>query len=493
MMKNRIALKLLVFFSLSLLVFVLVSSLMFRSLFTSSIKDAKRDEMLSRAASLSKLLTQALDGTTQGGMQGMQGGQGGSYMNFVRVITQSEPNIWVLDENLEFLSSGRMMGRTLEFGELPPDAEKLVRDVFRGETSFSEGFSDLAGVPALTVGAPIYQGERVVGALLLNDAVSGIQKAVSSGQSVLLYSAAAALLLSILLSVVFSYSFTRPISRMKATAGRLSEGDYQAKTGLVQKDEIGELARSIDVLSDRLREAREASQRQEQQRNDFLANISHELRTPVTVLRGSLEALNDGVVSEPGMVRDYYQQMLRETQGLQRLVNDLMELARLQNTDFPIQSAPLSLQDVLLDALRGAERLAQGKDIRILRDIPQASVPLMGDYARLKQMLLIALDNAVKFSPPQSALHVQMDANVISIRDEGPGIAQEDLPHIFDRFYKSRSGENRQGSGLGLAIARQIAQRHGMRIAVDSKEGRGTVVSFHFVPASPADHTPQDA
>ncbi len=490
MMKNRIALKLLAFFSLSLLVFILVSSLMFRSLFTSSIKDAKRDEMLSRAASLSDLLTQAMNGTNQGGMQGS--GQGGSYMNFIRVITQSEPNIWVLDEDLEFLSSGRMMGRTLEYGELPPEAEKLVRDVFRGETSFSEGFSDLAGVPTLTVGAPIYQGERVVGALLLNDAVSGIEKAIASGQRILLYSAAAAMLLSILLSVIFSYSFTRPIYRMKATAGRLSEGDYNAKTGLTQNDEIGELASSIDTLSDRLREAREAGQRQEQQRNDFLANVSHELRTPVTVLRGSLEALFDGVVTEPGMIRDYYRQMLKETQGLQRLVNDLMELARLQNADFPIQSAPLSLQDVLLDALRGAERLAQGKGIRILRDIPQASVPFTGDYERLKQMLLIALDNAVKFSPPQSALHVQMETNTISIRDEGPGIAQEDLPHIFDRFYKSRSEENRQGSGLGLAIARQIAQRHGMRIAVDSREGQGTTVSFSWQLTNPADSAPRE-
>jgi len=365
-----------------------------------------------------------------------------------------------------------------------------VRDVFRGETSFSEGFSDLAGAPTLTVGAPIYEGKQVVGALLLNDAVSGIQDAVASGQRVLLFSAAAALLLSILLSVLFSYSFTRPISRMKATAGRLSEGDYSAKTGLNRKDEFGDLAASIDVLSDRLQAAREAGRRQEQQRNDFLANVSHELRTPVTVLRGSLEALSDGVVTEPGMVRDYYRQMLRETQGLQRLVNDLMELARLQNADFPIQSAPLSLQDVLLDALRGAERLAQGKDIHIQRDIIQTSVPFTGDYERLKQMLLIVLDNAVKFSPPQSALHVRMDRDLISIRDEGPGIPQEDLPNVFDRFYKSRGGENRQGSGLGLAIARQIAQRHGMQIELESREGQGTTVSFTWQQADQAGSTP---
>ncbi|NCB36188.1 MAG: sensor histidine kinase, partial [Clostridia bacterium] len=339
-------------------------------------------------------------------------------------------------------------------------------------------FSELAGVPTLTVGTPVMQDGKVVGALLLNDAVSGIEDAIRKGQSILFYSAAAALLFSIALSMILSYTFTRPINRMKQTARQLSEGDYQAKTGLSQKDEIGDLARSIDALSSRLRKAREDRERQEQLRRDFLANVSHELRTPVTVLRGSLEALSDGVVSEPSMVTEYHRQMLKETKGLQRLVDDLMDLARLQNTDFPIENAPLVMQEVLADALRAADRLAQGKGIRVVRDIPEEPVSFTGDYARLKQMLLIALDNAVKFSPPGSALHAVMDDRSITIRDEGCGIPAAELPYVFDRFYKSRSEENRQGSGLGLAIAKGIADRHGIRVAVESGEGEGTTVRF---------------
>lgn len=476
MIKNRIALKLLVFFAAALLFFALVSSLTFRQLFTESIKESKRAEMLDRASYLSRMLSQALEGTRSGGAMG--GGQGGGYTGFVRLLTQAEPNLWVLDENLEFLSSGRMMGMMLEYKDLPADAEQLVRDVFRGGTSFSEGFSELAGVPTLTVGTPVMQDGKVVGALLLNDAVSGIEDAIRKGQSILFYSAAAALLFSIALSMILSYTFTRPINRMKQTAQQLSEGDYEAKTGLKHKDEIGDLARSIDALSSRLRQAREDRERQEQLRRDFLANVSHELRTPVTVLRGSLEALSDGVVSEPSMVTEYHRQMLKETKGLQRLVDDLMDLARLQNTDFPIESAPLVMQEVLADALRAADRLAQGKDIRVVRDIPEEPVAFTGDYARLKQMLLIALDNAVKFSPPGSALHAVMDDRSITIRDEGRGIPAAQLPYVFDRFYKSRSEENRQGSGLGLAIAKGIADRHGMRVAVESGEGEGTTVRF---------------
>ncbi|MHC1786482.1 MAG: sensor histidine kinase [Christensenellales bacterium] len=479
-MKSRIALKLLAFFAASLLLFALVSGLMFRSLFTDSIKESKRSEMLSRAGALSETLGEALDQARSGGMR--QGGMGAVYGNFVRLLTRAEPNLWVLDEDLAFLSAGRMMGQALTYDTLPEEAERLVRAVFLGRTAFSEGFSELAGAPTLTVGAPIFQDGAVVGALLLNDAVSGMDQAIAKGQSILLYSAAAALLLSFLLAGLLSYSFTRPINRMKNAAQRLSDGDYEAKTGVSQRDEIGQLALSLDGLSGRLREARDAGQRQEQQRKDFLANVSHELRTPVTVLRGSLEALCDGVVTQPDMVREYHQQMLKETAGLQRLVNDLMELARLQNDDFPIQRAPLLLQDVLDDALRSARHLAGGKGIQIKAEVSQTPAAFQGDYARLKQMLLIVLDNAVKFSPEKGSIHATMENGRLTIRDEGPGIPAEDLPYLFDRFHKSRPEGDHQGSGLGLTIARQIAQRHGMDLAIESRVGVGTAVTFRWHP-----------
>jgi len=199
----------------------------------------------------------------------------------------------------------------------------------------------------------------------------------------------------------------------------------------------------------------------------------------VTVLRGSLEALCDGVVARPEQVDEYHRQMLGETLALQRLVNDLMDLSRLQNADFPIERAPLSLNEVLGDALRGAGQLAREKKIRLARVFPDEAVELNGDYGRLRQMFLIILDNAVKFSPEGSAVTVTLTQNAVSIRDEGRGIAPEELPLIFDRFHKARTEDNRQGSGLGLAIARQIAQRHGMRVTVQSELDRGT--EFRFV------------
>ncbi len=478
-MRNKIALRLMLYFAVALAVFALVSGTLFQTLFTRYTVETKKEAMLARATSLAQTLSDVL---AENGSGRMSGAQGSGYGNYVRLLSLMETDVWVLDENLSFLTVGHTMGgtmnATLTYDDLPADAEKLVDEVFAGQTPFSEGFSDLLGAPTLTVGAPIYQNGTVAGALLLHDAVSGIQAAATQGVRLLLYSGAGALLVAAVLAVLLAYSFARPLNRMKAAATKLTAGDYTAHTGVARNDEIGKLAQAMDGLSTRLLDAQEAAKRLEQQRKDFFTSVSHELRTPVTVLRGSLEALTDGVVTDPVQISEYHRRMLSETLGLQRLVNDLLDLSRLQNVDFPIESAPLSVNDVLGDALNAAHQLARAKKIRLVREFPNEAVRLTGDYGRLRQMFLIMLDNAVKFSPEGSAVTVTLTPDSAIIRDEGIGIAPEELPLIFERFHKARLEENRQGSGMGLAIAWQIAQRHHIRIDVSSELNRGTEFRF---------------
>jgi signal transduction histidine kinase len=302
------------------------------------------------------------------------------------------------------------------------------------------------------------------------------------GIGILAVSVISALILSVLLSIFLAFTFANPLNKMRISALLLAEGDYTVRTGVRQKDEIGELAGAIDVLSERLLTAKRESDKLDKLRRDFVANISHELKTPVTVIRGSLEALCDEVVTEPRQVKSYHRQMLIETLFLQRLINDLLDLSKLQNADFKIDKQELNLCDILNDAIRSAGHLAQEKGIEIRHEFDTPSLTVTGDYGRLRQMFLIVLDNAVKFSPSGSEINVSLKKDVVSIADHGSGIAEEDLPHIFDRFYKVKTEGNKSGSGLGLAIAKQIADRHNIRISAASRLGVGTEFRFHLKP-----------
>lgn len=477
-MRNKLTLRLLTYFGAALLTFALISGALFQALFTRHTVDAKRADMLQRATSLAQTLSDALSGgeTTGRGMGGQ--GMGSGYGAFVRALGLLDSNAWVVDENLDFLTAGHFMGSPLTYADLPADAGALVRQVFEGQTPFSEGFSAVLGTPTLTVGAPIMDNGKVAGALLLHDSVAGVDAASEAGFRILLLSGAAALVIAIFLSVLLSYAFARPLEKMNATVLRLADGDYAARTAITRPEPFDRLARALDALGQRLGDAKQAEAMQEQLRNDFLANVSHELRTPVTVLRGSLEALCDGVVQTPEQEDAYHRQMLSETRTLQRLVNDLMELARLQNADFPMQKSMLSLAEPLTDAVRSASQMAQGKNIRIHTTLASEPIPFSGDYGRLRQMFLTVLDNAVKYSPEDTVVTVMLAPGEVSVRDQGPGIPPEELPMLFDRFRRARDAQPREGSGLGLAIARQIAQRHGMSISVESEPGQGSLFRF---------------
>ena len=237
----------------------------------------------------------------------------------------------------------------------------------------------------------------------------------------------------------------------------------------------------MDFLADKLAENEIERKNIEQMRLDFFANVSHELRTPVTVVRGYTESLVDGIVTDEERRQQHYARMLSECQNMERLVGDLLLLSKMQNPDFLIEKEPVTLQQVFRDLQRTASALAEKKQIEIVVTQPEEPCLMMGDYGRLRQMFLVILDNAVKFSKENSKVYITLECDReirVSIRDEGVGISEEELPNIFDKFYKSKLRQNAKGSGLGLAIAREICLKHDGIIKVDSEVGEGT--TFHF-------------
>lgn len=487
-MRSRIARKLMLCFAAALFLFSVVIGVLFIILFRAQTITEHKNNLELRAVSIAGALSDYLGSESTGfGKATAGGGKGagfGAYLRFIDEIAMSD--FWIVDEELNLIVQRQMPGVSYHYTDLPQDAEQVVKEVFSGKTTFSESFGSLLNAATLTVGTPIEVGGRIVGAVLLHSPVEGIDDATMRGVGIMAVSILAAVALSAILSGFFALAFTKPLNQMKNSALLLAEGDYTAKTKVRQKDEIGELAGAIDILSERLLVAKRESDRLDKLRREFVANISHELRTPVTVIRGSLEALCDEVVTDPEQILSYHRQMLGESLFLQRLIDDLLDLSRLQNVDFKMDRQPVNLCDVTSDAVRSAGHLAREKGIVIRQESDTQGLTVMGDYGRLRQMLLIVLDNAVKFSPADSEIALSLNRGVISICDQGSGIAEEDLPHIFDRFYKIQSEENKSGSGLGLAIAKQIADRHQIKITAANLPSGGVKFEFRFSSDNPA-------
>ena len=180
-------------------------------------------------------------------------------------------------------------------------------------------------------------------------------------------------------------------------------------------------------------------------------------------------------------IRAYCRQMITESRWLQRLIMDLLELSRLQSPDYSLSIASVDLSELLGDVAMSASALCERKGVIFSCEEPKASFTLQGDYTRLRQMLLAVTDNAVKFTPPGRAIRMELaeDKPQIIIADQGAGIPQDEVAHIFDRFRHTRDA-SRESTGLGLAIVQEIARRHNITITVQSEEDKGTTFTFTF-------------
>jgi signal transduction histidine kinase len=355
------------------------------------------------------------------------------------------------------------------FNDMPVKREKYYDQIDERET--------------IAVAYPIKVNNEVVGAVIVKQPFEGQPEIVSNSLSLIVISSVVALGISFIIIIIFATELSLPISRMRMTALELAASNYKIKTGINRNDEIGDLAKTVDILSEKLLENDIERKKLDQMRLDFFANVSHELRTPITVIRAYTETLADGVVKDVDKVEQYYNRMLSECKSMERLVGDLLTLSKMQNPDFVIEKEPVNIGQIFDDIIRSAGAIAEKKSISIevIKDSPVSMI--LGDYDRLRQMFMVILDNAIKFSEENKTVHIKLtksDKIKVSIRDEGIGIEPSDIENIFEKFYKSNLRHNASGTGLGLAIAKQIALRHDGSIEVNSTPGIGTEFVFTF-------------
>ena len=306
-------------------------------------------------------------------------------------------------------------------------------------------------------------------------------------------------------------SLTRPIKLLTEGTEAIGRGELDHRISYDSRDELGTLAHSFNEMAARreeqralLLEARDNLEWQVAKRTDelaaanirlteldrlrvqFLADISHELRTPLTALRGEAEiTLRHGPKPE-AIYRDALGRIVAQTLEMGRLVDDLLFLARSETDAVRFDVKRTALEGLIVDAVREGEVLAQSKGITLEAMYPSEPVWIEVDPQRLRQALMILLDNAIKYSPPGRSVRVRLAATnghgEITVRDQGAGIAAEDLPHVFERFYRGQSSNisSRPGSGLGLAIAKWLVEKHAGEIALTSEAGCFTEVRIRI-------------
>ena len=406
-------------------------------------------------------------------------------MRMIEDIAMGE--VWIVDAKTGNIVQGRNeKGQPLSYLKLPPNAEETIKKAISGEATTTENFNDYLNENSITVAVPIKNGQTIEGVVLLHSPVKYMSSALKSGIYTLIFSILAALILASISAVWLSISFTKPLNKIRDTTAELAKGNYEVTTQVKQSDEIGELAKSIDKLALQLDKSSKESERFEKMRQNFIANISHELRTPITVIRGSIEAICDGIISDPKQLKDYNEQILSDSIHLQRLVNDLIDLTKLQNTDFSIDKSTINLFEIINDAVRSMKQISTKKGVKINfsaeNAIEEDRYLFVGDYQRIRQMIIIVLDNAIKFSNENQKVDILLKKEnkkyELKICDSGRGIDPENIGEIFNRYHKSNTEENKNGMGLGLAIAKEIALRHNIEIFVKSVPNIKTVFTF---------------
>ena len=255
---------------------------------------------------------------------------------------------------------------------------------------------------------------------------------------------------------------------------------------MLGRDEVAMLAKSFNRMAEQLQAMDQKQRELENMRRDLIAWVSHDLQTPLTSMRAILEALSDGVVDEPEMVNRYLNTAQRDVRSLSALIDDLFQMAQLDAGGFPLSRAQASLSDLVSDTLESFSELAYRDSITLEGKVEPNVDPVFMDTQAIGRVLNNLISNALRHTSAGGKIHVSARRMVegveLTVSDTGEGIRAEDIPHIFESFYRGEKSRNRGtgGSGLGLAITRGILRAHGGDIRVESEPGKGTRFIFHI-------------
>lgn len=329
---------------------------------------------------------------------------------------------------------------------------------------------------ALTVGYPITLRGKLVGGIFMCKSISVMKEAAKDINNVVMGLTVPAVLLSFLLIYFFTKNLVKPLTEMNEAAKIIADGNFERRIEYYANDEIGQLAESFNDMAKSLEES-------EKNRREFIANISHDLRSPLTSIQGFIGAIADGTIP-PEKEKKYFNIILEETGRLSKLANDMVDLSRAEAGATVIEKCIFDINDLIRDSLDSMEHRFRQKNIKASVVFADEVTEVNADPNKIQRVMQNLLDNAVKFTSEGGDITVETsiknDKVYVSVKDTGIGIKNEEKKKVFERFFKADSsrGLDKTGVGLGLSIVKEFVKAHGETIEVNSEEGKGTEFVF---------------
>ncbi|MDO4530692.1 MAG: HAMP domain-containing sensor histidine kinase [Bacillota bacterium] len=388
-----------------------------------------------------------------------------SYMEAGIVLMNREGTVMLTSPGFDDV----LIGKTMVYDDL---AEGVLRgEIVTHEMKRGEVFD----TPMLVVGYPVSEG--YLAGIFMCHPLPEIQASLMKMYQMSVLNLLFFSMIGIGISFLTAKYVALPLVVMNRAAKVIANGDFEQRVKIRSNDEVGELAASFNHMAESL-------QAHERVQKDFIANISHDLRSPLTSMQGFLTAMLDGTIP-PEKQEKYLRIVLEETQRLSRMTQGIVELSRAQSSAILLEETDFDINDLIRSNIEMLEPQLKEKQAMIRGIYASEKTMVHGDRDKISRVLQNLLGNAAKFSPVGGVIEVEttlLDKKkvLISVKDEGPGISQEDQKYIFDRFFKSDTtrNEDKIGSGIGLAIAKEFILAHGENITVKSELGKGTTFAF---------------
>jgi signal transduction histidine kinase len=584
--KKNITFKLTLGFLTIVLVSTLLIGIIALNIFKSDIYEVKKNNMYKHATAISETIKPYFDNSLNNE----------EFVKIVHLINNIDnAKIWILNKDKSIVTASNTDNdiKYINDSEIKDLYDDINSRVLNGEEVYDEGYNPYYNEEMMIIAVPIKDNNKIMGAVIINSGISDLSNSMDKFFISLLLAVLGETVLVGILGYYFSRNISRPIREINSSALELARGHYGIKTNIYQRDEIGELSNSFDLLSlklkytiDKLFEEKnklsniitsmsdgilaldkssqiinineaatnllsykrvednaevikilsgldiirefnsvissnekkaiikehegkilefsiasiknnsndiiggviliqDVSEKEklEQMREDFISNVSHEFRTPLTVVKGNLESIVDGMTKQEH-VRETCITLIKETNRLERMVKDLLNLSKLKSGKLEIDFKKLDVNMLISDTMRSLGPLIRQKEIDPQLSLSSELPSMLSDYDKLKQLIIIFLDNAIKFSENKDVLKIETykdNKNIyITIKDNGIGIPKDEIQYLGEKFYKADKARNAGGTGLGLSIAKRLVKVLNGNVFIESDLGKGTKITISF-------------